>query len=259
MDINDVLLMTSFSGGGSGCGINPSGSIYIDGNGIYNIAKYASAEVDVPEPSGIITISSNGDTNVYNYAIARINVPNPSAGTLSISSNGTYNVTDYASAAVNVSGIIEDTLYSGTISANVTSNTPTQLTSIALDAGTVVANKLLRVSIRYTGSEDVNGRFIGSDSFVCPWTGLNGTSSTGYKTAVLYYTKLDNAVGGGAFASGEANTRLFGMWAELSTYGGVDSGGRSVTIYGRYLAAYTGTISGPYSITVTRRDFNGPF
>lgn len=105
MGVNDVLITTAFSGGGGsgGSGVKPTGEKYIEENGTYNIAKYASVNVDVPNPSeGTLTITSNNVYDVTDYASAAVNVPNPSTGTLTITRNNTYDVTNYASVAVNV-------------------------------------------------------------------------------------------------------------------------------------------------------------
>lgn len=60
-------------------GIEPSGELKINDNGIYNVTNYASANVEIEK--GITP-----------------------SGTLEITENGTYDVTEYASTNVNVAG-----------------------------------------------------------------------------------------------------------------------------------------------------------
>ena len=97
----------------TGGGITPAGTINITENGVYDVAEYASADVDVQggiTPTGTkqINIASNGTVteDVTSYANAEINVNVPASavdtGTKSISSNGTHDVTGYASANVQV-------------------------------------------------------------------------------------------------------------------------------------------------------------
>ena len=66
----------SYGGGSGGGGITPSGTISIEENGIYNVAAFASASVDVPsfEPEGTISITNNGFKNVYAYMAADVQV-----------------------------------------------------------------------------------------------------------------------------------------------------------------------------------------
>ena len=97
--VTDVIAM--------GTGPEPTGTIEITENGVFDVASYALADVDVPQgvfPTGTIPITSNGTVDVTNYASADVNVPQGifPTGTIPITSNGTFDVTNYASADVSI-------------------------------------------------------------------------------------------------------------------------------------------------------------
>lgn len=81
------------SGGG---GVDPSGTLEISENGVYNVYSYSSASVDVhPSTSLSETYISNGNYNItgeFNGGVIKVDVPAPQfvTETLNVSSNGTY-------------------------------------------------------------------------------------------------------------------------------------------------------------------------
>ena len=94
MEIN--LAIIDFNPGQGG-GVNPSGTLDISENGVYNVYTYSSASVDVhPSVSLSETYISNGSYNItgeFNGGVITVDVPAPQfvTETLNVSANGTYN------------------------------------------------------------------------------------------------------------------------------------------------------------------------
>ena len=91
-----INLITIDFNPGQGGGVNPSGTLDISENGVYNVYTYASASVDVhPSVSLSETYISNGSYNItgeFNGGVITVDVPAPQfvTETLNVSANGTY-------------------------------------------------------------------------------------------------------------------------------------------------------------------------
>lgn len=69
-----------------GGGTTPTGTIYIDQNGQYDVKRYAVANVEVV-PQGEITIRENGIHDVSEYGSAMVLVPIPWVGKFTVTNN----------------------------------------------------------------------------------------------------------------------------------------------------------------------------
>lgn len=91
-------------------GINPTGTLTINTNGVADVTAYASVDVNVPNPStGTLEITENGITDVTAYASVDVNVPSypEPEGTEYIENNGEFNIKDYEYVNVNVPNPLE--------------------------------------------------------------------------------------------------------------------------------------------------------
>ena len=95
----------------------PAGTLDISSNGVYDVAQYSLADVQVPQPTGTFEIIDNGIYDISSYASVDVQVPQPT-GTLEISINGIYDISSYASVDVQVTSsgpqyYIEKTIVNG--------------------------------------------------------------------------------------------------------------------------------------------------
>lgn len=93
----------------------PGGEVKIIENGIYDIAKYAVAEVDVAgvTPTGELNITKNGKYDVTYKASVDVNVPQGvfPEGTKEIKNNGEFDVANFEKVNVNVPGATTKELF----------------------------------------------------------------------------------------------------------------------------------------------------
>lgn len=92
-----------------------NGTINLTSNGTHSVSGYTTAKVEVPDtipegyvkPSGVLVIDSNDKYYVSEYEFAEVNVPIPDGyikpeGDLEITASGTYSVTDKSSVTVTI-------------------------------------------------------------------------------------------------------------------------------------------------------------
>ena len=134
------------SGGG---GVNPSGTLNISENGVYDVYSYSSASVDVhPSTSLSETYLSNGSytiTGEFNGGMVTVNVPSPQFVTesLSVSANGTYTpgqgVDGYSQVVVDVpAGWDQKSFTEGTIEMTNLDNSASFVASSAFKNNTTI-------------------------------------------------------------------------------------------------------------------------
>lgn len=91
---------------GGGGGYQPQDNLTVEQNGEYNMIHdtdkfYNKVNVQVPQPSGTIPITENNIYDVSSYASADVQIPGPT-GTQSITSNGLHNIRNYEYVDVDV-------------------------------------------------------------------------------------------------------------------------------------------------------------
>lgn len=92
----------------------PAGDVKIVENGIYDVSKYETAEVDVQggiTPTGHIDITENGDYDVTDCATAHVDVAGlVPTGSIDITTTDTVDVTEYATAQVAEANLVVENI-----------------------------------------------------------------------------------------------------------------------------------------------------
>lgn len=105
--------------GGGGGGITPTGTLDIRSEGVFDVSRYASVDVDIFDDTTTKRITNNGTYNasadhVLGYSQVTVDVPNGTE-TVTITENGTYTPTSpnigFSEVAVNVTGPVYEPDY----------------------------------------------------------------------------------------------------------------------------------------------------
>lgn len=159
-------------------GFTPTGTLYIEENGRYNVSEFAQAAVDVPnsytevdegkvvDGGALIgqtarTITANGQYDTTTNDDVTVDVPQPS-GAVSITENGEHDVADYATANVNVPNPSTGEL---AISANGTYD----VTDYASAAVNVAGGAEYQEILLYTNPNPFNA--MAADTVICDLSG----------------------------------------------------------------------------------------
>ena len=180
------LITIDLCPGQNGGGVNPSGTLEISENGVYNVYSYSSASVDVhPSASLSETYISNGNYNItgeFNGGVITVDVPAPQfvTETLNVSANGTYipseGVNGYSQVVVDVpvDGWDQKSLTEGTDEIINLDNSASFVASYAFDGNRTIQTVNLPYATSVGNNAFQNSRLLTQVSLpVCSYIGNN--------------------------------------------------------------------------------------
>lgn len=208
-----------------------------------------------------IPIGYNSISYYYDISIASTSLPTSTSATSSGTLITTITPTTTSQYLNLTAGNIEDNsyykidaingsssynkIYTGTVTANTTGTSATQLTTIALGSTAYTSDKILYVKIRDQSGIRA-GRFIGSDCYCFNYTKANsGTSEVSTWIRAIHR----KATGGNMSTYTSGSSTGYGVYAYS-----IQSNG-TLKIYTRYSNNYSLTINSTYTVEVYLLDY----